>query len=65
MDRVQALNREYRAIAEGAGADYLDVWPALADDEGGLRRAFTSDFLHLNGLGYAAWADVLRPHLTS
>lgn len=40
---------------------YLDLWPALADRDGALRSEFTEDNLHLNGAGYRAWVDVLRP----
>jgi len=64
-DQVRALNREYEAIAAEAGATYLDLWPALADDSGGLRAGFTSDSLHLNGAGYEAWLAELRPLLPS
>lgn len=62
-DDLRLLNREYRHLVEGAGANvqYLDLWPALADDHGDLRREFTEDRLHLNGAGYAAWVGVLRP----
>jgi hypothetical protein len=44
----------------GENAQYLDLWPALADDAGDLRREYTEDGLHLNGPGYAAWVGVLR-----
>jgi N-acetylglucosamine-6-sulfatase len=64
-EQVRALNREYEAIAAEAGATYLDLWPALADDSGGLRAEFTRDSLHLNGDGYEAWLGELRPLLAS
>jgi lysophospholipase L1-like esterase len=64
-DDVRLLNRAYQAIVGAAGdhVEYLDLWPALADERGELRKAFTEDRLHLNGPGYAAWVDVLRPRL--
>lgn len=60
---IQLLNRAYRAIVARAGGsvEFLDLWPALADDDGGLRSAYTADGLHLNGHGYAAWVELLRP----
>lgn len=61
-DRIRTLNERYREIARGRGATYVDLWPALADAEGGLRREFTKDHLHLTPAGYRAWAEVLRPH---
>ena len=64
---IQALNRRYRQLAESAAADvrYLDLWPLLSDEAGGLKKEYTLDRLHLNGAGYRAWADLLRPALES
>jgi lysophospholipase L1-like esterase len=60
-ERIQELNDRYRRIAHARGIRYLDLWPALADENGALNRAFTADDLHLNGAGYRAWIDLLRP----
>lgn len=57
--RIHELNRSY---AEIAGDAYLDLWLALADGKA-LRKSFTDDGLHLNGNGYQAWVEVLRPRL--
>lgn len=59
--RIESLNAEYASLAARTGATYLDLWPALSDDEESLRQEFTLDGLHLNGAGYRAWTDVLRP----
>jgi lysophospholipase L1-like esterase len=61
--RIRSLNDRYRRIATATGASYVDLWPALANPAGGLRKEFTSDNLHLRAPGYRAWTDVLRPHL--
>jgi lysophospholipase L1-like esterase len=62
---LRLLNRAYQALVEQAGdpVQYLDLWPALANERGDLRDAYTEDHIHLNGAGYAAWLDVLRPHV--
>ena len=62
-DDLRLLNRAYRQLVDSSGenVEYLDLWPALADDHGDLRTEYTEDRLHLNGPGYAAWVDVLRP----
>ncbi|QUQ64006.1 GDSL-type esterase/lipase family protein [Kutzneria sp. CA-103260] len=57
--RIRELNARYAAIA---GDAYVDLWPALADGDA-LRASYTGDGLHLNGHGYQAWVDVLRPRL--
>ena len=59
--RIAELNALYQEIARDLGATYVDLWPALSDGRGGLRAEFTSDKLHLNGLGYSAWVDALLP----
>lgn len=59
--RVQELNHQYEKLAAGAGIQYLDLWPALSDKDGALRKEFTLDGLHLTGAGYLAWTTVLKP----
>ncbi|WP_298685829.1 GDSL-type esterase/lipase family protein [uncultured Sphingomonas sp.] len=63
-DRIVALNAQYRDIATANDATYVDVFSALADRDGAIRRDLTDDGLHLSVAGYAAWVEVLRPHLT-
>lgn len=62
--KLRGLNLDLERIAAGRGATYLDLWPALADDSGRLRRELTPDDLHLNGAGYQAWVSALRPVLS-
>jgi lysophospholipase L1-like esterase len=44
-------------------AEFVDLWPRVAEEDGELSPRFTSDRLHLTEAGYAVWADALRPHL--
>ncbi|WP_284988099.1 MULTISPECIES: GDSL-type esterase/lipase family protein [unclassified Arthrobacter] len=62
---ITALNLRLRDIAAREDAVFVDLWPALADASGALRKEFTADALHLNGLGYAAWAKVLREQFST
>jgi lysophospholipase L1-like esterase len=57
---VTIVNRQIEAFTPTVGGEYLDVWPALAGDDGGLRPEFTVDGLHLSDAGYAAWYELLR-----
>lgn len=59
--RIRELNHEYEKLAAGPGIQYLDLWPALSDNDGALRPEFTLDGLHLTGAGYRAWTRVLEP----
>ena len=63
VEKIHALNLHYVDIAAGADATYVDLWPALAADDGSLRKEFTRDRLHLTMPGYQAWVKVLQPHL--
>lgn len=61
--RIDDLNTHYRQIAEDTlGVVYVDLWPTFANGDS-LRDDFTLDGLHLNGAGYRAWADAIRPIL--
>jgi lysophospholipase L1-like esterase len=59
---VQDANRHLRQFAATVHAQYLDLWPALADGDA-LRGDYTDDGLHLNAAGYEAWLGELRPGL--
>jgi lysophospholipase L1-like esterase len=60
---IGRLNEHYSEAAVEAHATFVDLWPALAAADGSLRDEFTADHLHLNGPGYGAWVEVLRPLL--
>ncbi len=65
-DEIVALNQLYRGVVDAAPGQvtFLDLWPTLSTPEGALRPELTEDKLHLNGKGYAEWAEVLRPLMT-
>lgn len=57
---VRSVNEQISTFVPEVGAEYVDVWPTLADADGGLRREFTLDGLHLTDGGYEAWYALLR-----
>ncbi|MCK6123086.1 hypothetical protein KZX68_04960 [Microbacterium sp. EYE_80] len=59
--KVLRLNDLLKRVAVQAGANYVDLWPALADEDGALRPEYTIDGLHLTGAGYRAWVAILQP----
>lgn len=59
--RIQALNELYSTLADEYGATWVDLWPVLANGDGGLKNSYTLDKLHLTGEAYSAWISVLRP----
>jgi lysophospholipase L1-like esterase len=64
-DDALTLNRSYRALVADRSPRcyYLDVWPALADQDGALAPDCTDDGVHLTAAGYAAWLSVLGPDI--
>jgi len=60
---IQEANRHLRQYALNVHAQYLDLWPAMATEDGELRPELTTDRLHLTPEGYEAWLGELRPAL--
>lgn len=57
---ITGLNAELKKIASANEAQYIDLWPYLADANGRLRADVTNDGLHLNGRGYRAWTNGIK-----
>lgn len=64
-DRIRALNESLKTLSANHQCQYLDLHPYFADERGELSASFTLDGLHLNGLAYQVWADVLERVLKS
>lgn len=56
---IRQFNDRIKKLAAEEGAVYVDLWPALADERGNLKKAYTNDGLHLTGAGYRAWRDAI------
>lgn len=61
--QVQDANRHLRQFSPSVNAQYLDLWPAMAQEDGEIDPAFSDDRLHLTQKGYDAWLSELRPAL--
>lgn len=61
--RIKEANIHLRQFSSTVRAQFLDLWPALALEDGELNPAFTDDRLHLNEAGYRAWTAELGPAL--
>lgn len=56
---IERLNTLLRQTAVERELLFIDLNPSLAPD-GLLKSEFTTDDVHINGSGYAAWAEVIR-----
>ena len=62
-DRIREANIHLRQFSATVHAQFLDLWPIMALDDGELNPTFSDDRLHLNEAGYEAWLSELRPAL--
>ena len=60
---IRDVNRHLWQFAPTIHAQWLDLWPALALEDGELNPAYSDDRLHLNEAGYGAWLGELKPAL--
>lgn len=58
--RLPALNRALKEMAEMKGAQYLDLYPLFVDTAGYLRKNLTWDGVHLTEEGYQIWVSSLK-----
>lgn len=62
-DQIRDINRHLWQFAPTVHAAWLDLWPAMALEDGELNPAYTDDRLHLNAEGYRVWLGELVPGL--
>ena len=60
---IMQINPKMKALAEGKGAVYLDLFSLLADENNRLIPAYSDDSLHLNKNGLTVWTNLLKPYL--
>ncbi|WGV24801.1 SGNH/GDSL hydrolase family protein [Halotia branconii] len=58
--RIRQLNQQLQGITARRGVKYLDLYPLFANQQGNLRRDFTTDGLHLSPAGYIVWRTALQ-----
>lgn len=62
-DQIRDINRHLWQFAPTVHAGWLDLWPAMALEDGELNPAYTDDRLHLNEEGYRVWLGEFIPGL--
>ncbi|CAN5181227.1 hypothetical protein BH11ACT4_BH11ACT4_22380 [soil metagenome] len=62
-EQLGDANRHLRQFSSSVNAQYLDLWPAFAQEDGEIKPEYSDDRLHLNDAGYQAWLAELRPAL--
>ncbi|KGJ79772.1 hypothetical protein GY21_03705 [Cryobacterium roopkundense] len=62
-ETIRSINRHIRQYAPTQHAQYLDLWPALAQPDGEINSNLSEDHLHLTNEGYQIWLGELRAGL--
>lgn len=60
---IMAMNRQLQTLAQEFGQVYVDLFTPFCDRQQQLDPQYTLDGVHLNGLGYRLWQDILDPYL--
>jgi len=62
-ERLQRINDELAALALTKGCYFVNLWEALADENGDLRADISQgDGYHIKPDGYTLWIEYLRNH---
>ncbi len=59
-ERVLEFNEAVAAMAERCGCEYMDLYSAMADENGWLPEEDAADGIHFTGPKYIEWAEFLR-----
>jgi lysophospholipase L1-like esterase len=62
--QIERINHHMRKFCRENGAEYLDLTASLCHGQR-LRKEFTTDGVHLNASGYAAWTELVTNYLSS
>lgn len=60
---IRDANVLVAAMAQDKGFTWINLYTAVADKDGNLRKDLTNDGLHLLAPGYRIWADIIRPYI--
>lgn len=60
---IRDANVLVAAMAQDKGFTWINLYTAVADKYGNLRKDLTNDGLHLLAPGYRIWADIIRPYI--
>lgn len=66
--QIDSLNKSIEQIAQKKGLIYVDLNEKFKEqnessNQGGLRKAFSLDGIHLNGAGYLLFKDIILPYI--
>lgn len=60
---IPATNALLKTLCQEEQVTWIDLYTAMADDEGNLRAEYTNDGLHLLGAGYVVWKKQIEAYV--
>ena len=60
---VAVINGMLKTMAEEEDVTYLDLYSRFATEEGKLNPKYSNDGLHINGLGYQLWKEIVEDEI--
>lgn len=61
--RAAEIDSQLAANAARWGYTFIDLVPAMSDENGDLKDSFTTDGLHLSAEAYKAWVEVIKDYV--
>jgi lysophospholipase L1-like esterase len=62
-EKIKTVNEGLAKLDDGDKTRFLDVGPKLVSSDGTISKYIMPDYLHVNYIGYAIWADAMQPLL--
>ena len=62
-DQIDEVNAQISAYCTEIQVPYINLSEAFKDSNNNLKKAFTSDGIHINGIAYKEWVNSLKPWL--
>lgn len=60
IDKIKAINEGYQKIALEEEITYIDLFTYFIDYLGNMDMKYSLDGLHLNGIGYLKWKEIIE-----
>ena len=60
---IEKINIALKELAVKKDLTYIDLVPTFSNEKGKLSKEFSIDGLHVNGLGYQKWKELIKEYL--
>ena len=58
---ILEINKQLKDYCKEMAITYVDLDPFFANESGKLNKKYSIDGLHLNGVGYLKWVEIIKP----